>query len=78
MNVLQNKIEWTEEQKKFLNFSVITNTTVMIISGTCCRRIRFDGAEKWTNLLTTHSGALSLISYITVDKVSADSSTKKS
>lgn len=41
----ENEADWRRE-KQILNFSVITNTTVMIISGTCCRKIQFDGAEK--------------------------------
>ena len=41
-----NKNRAYRRTEEILNFSVITNTTVMIVSGTCCRRIQFDGAEK--------------------------------
>ena len=37
MRELQNKNRAYRRTEKFLNFIVITNTTVMIISGTCCR-----------------------------------------
>lgn len=61
------------KQKKILNLHVITNTTVIINSGTCCRRIQFDGAER-SNLPTPHSGAITIqFDHMTADRISADS-----